>query len=368
MGTRTAGDGAGRLAFNWMSGALVALGTLALVPALAQSGAATTRPSAAVSPARAVLEAELHLFLSWFEGRFDNERQVFFADDLQIPADRRQGRIHSIVRKVDLPAFGANVFYVEQYLNGDPAQIHRQSLEVVTADHASGLIKLESHALPDPAAIVGAYRNPGLLAGLTPENSPTRDPGCAVYWRRQENQFLGAIRDAECPLAAAPGGWATDIRADQVLSENAIWIGDLAQAGTGGLASGADGPIPAQLRRVRMFECWTAVLRGASHGDSGEGAEPDNWFFKRGVLVHDQGGAAAVATDETPGRTLRFRLRRVEWPFGPNRPSLTLYVLGEESERAVSYAWADYDADRLGINLRWMQASCTEAPERLWEL
>ncbi|MCU0882657.1 MAG: hypothetical protein MUF14_08335, partial [Hyphomonadaceae bacterium] len=59
---------------------------------------------------------------------------------------------------------------------------------------------------------------------------------------------------------------------------------------------------------------------------------------------------------------------RVEWPFGTNRPSLTLYVLDQDSDRAVSYAWGDYDADRLGINLRWMQASCTEAPDRLWEL
>jgi hypothetical protein len=31
-------------------------------------------------------------------------------------------------------------------------------------------------------------------------------------------------------------------------------------------------------------------------------------------------------------------------------------------DRAVSYAWADPSADRIGITLRWMQAICTLAP------
>ena len=30
--------------------------------------------------------------------------------------------------------------------------------------------------------------------------------------------------------------------------------------------------------------------------------------------------------------------------------------------RAVSYGWADPGAKRLGINLRWMQASCSQRP------
>jgi hypothetical protein len=110
------------------------------------------------------------------------------------------------------------------------------------------------------------------------------------------------------------------------------------------------------------------VLRGARHGDSGAGAQDSDWYFQRGVLLHDQGGTAVISTDENPARQIALKLRRVEWPSGPNRPSLTLYVIEQGSDRAVSYAWGEYDAERLGINLRWLQASCTHAPERLWDL
>jgi CpeT/CpcT family (DUF1001) len=285
-----------------------------------------------------------------------------------VPTENRHERIHSIFKKVDLPAFGANVYYVEQYLDGDPTKIYRQRIYVLSADYASNTIKLDIHTPPDPPAIVGAYRNPELLTGLTPENSPTPSAGCAVYWRRQENQFVGSTRGDECRVTSRRSGRTLVIRDDLVLTDSAIWIHDRAETDTGEYVYGNRGGVPHQLRKVRMFECWTAVLRGANHGDSGAGASPDNWFFKRGVLVHDQGGLATVTTDETPARNLRFRLRRVEWPSGTNRPSLTLYALGQESDRALSYAWADYDADRLGINLRWMQASCTEAPEKMWDL
>ena len=68
-------------------------------------------------------------------------------------------------------------------------------------------------------------------------------------------------------------------------------------------------------------------------------------------------------TDEETPRRIRLKLRNVDWPYGTNRPSLTLYVLEGESDRAVSYAWNEGNAERIGINLRWLQASCTYAPE-----
>lgn len=117
-----------------------------------------------------------------------------------------------------------------------------------------------------------------------------------------------------------------------------------------------------KLRRARPFVCWTAVLRGAKHGDTGEGARPEDWDFRRGLWLHDQGGRATVTTDETPARAIELRMRRVEWPSGPNRPSLTLYVHAAGSDRALSYAWGEENAERLGINLRWIQVSCTYTP------
>ena len=310
-----------------------------------------------------VLQQDFALFLRWFEGRFDNDRQVFFQEDLGVAEENRHERIHSIFAPVDLPAFGEHVFYVEQYLDGDPTRIYRQRLYVMSVDEARNAIRLRIHIPTNPTPLVGAHRDPSLLATLTPADTTVYE-GCDVFWRRQENQFIGSMDEGACRIVSSRSGRTLVVSDDLVLTEDAIWIHDRAVDEAGAYVYGNRAGVPHQLRRARGFSCWTAVLRGAEHGDSGAGAAPSAWFFQREQWIHDQGGELTITTDETPARQVTLRLRRVEWPFGTNRPSLTLYVLEEGNERPVSYAWGEYDAERLGINLRWLQASCTYDPER----
>lgn len=328
-------------------------------------GAAAAQP---INNGRLTLERDLAIFLSWFEGHFDNELQVFFEPDVNTPEEARHERIHSSFRRVDLPAFGGHVFYVEQFGDGNPANIYRQRIYVISADYEANSIRLDIRTPTNADALRGAHRDPSLAEGLLPAATTELHEGCAVFWRRQENQFIGQTRRGACRIQSRRSGRTIVVEDDIVLTADAIWIQDRATDTRGGLVYGNRAGIPHQLRRVRPFECWVSVLRGARHGDAGEGAADSDWFFQRGVLLHDQGGVALVTTDETPARSVSLRLRRVEWPFGQNRPSLTLYVMEEGGERAVSYAWSEYDAERVGINLRWMQASCTHAPERLWDL
>lgn len=151
-------------------------------------------------PPRAVLEKDFRVFLGWLDGEFDNNEQVAFADELGIPSDDVPERIHSIFKRVELPAFGEHVFYVEQYLDGDPAKIYRQRLYSFVLDDAEHAIKLLIHVPEDPAPLAGAHRDPSTLAGLTP--AATRSPaGCEVYWHRRADAFIGDMK---------PGAWTFD--------------------------------------------------------------------------------------------------------------------------------------------------------------
>jgi hypothetical protein len=107
-------------------------------------------------------------------------------------------------------------------------------------------------------------------------------------------------------------------------------------------------------RRARPFTCWVSVRR---HADRANG-EAD-WSFDRNLPIHDQGGRVLVQPEGAP--PVVIRMRNVIWPApSTNRPSLVLYVHRPESpDRAESYSWADPDAHMVGINLRWVQASCT---------
>lgn len=109
------------------------------------------------------------------------------------------------------------------------------------------------------------------------------------------------------------------------------------------------------LRRARTATCWGAGLKKARKPDGG-----DDWYGTYNLKLHDQGGRAQFGGGDTGIPATIIRMRNVVWPSGPNKPSLVLYVhTPDQPDHAVSYSWADPDARRIGINLRWMQASCT---------
>jgi hypothetical protein len=115
------------------------------------------------------------------------------------------------------------------------------------------------------------------------------------------------------------------------------------------------------LRRARPATCWVAIRKDKPKADGKE-----DWHFARDVKLHDQGGRARAGGDDSGAQELVIRMRNVIWPPNKdgtpstNRPSLVLYIHKPgEPDRAESYVWADPGAARIGINLRWMQASCT---------
>ncbi|MEM7728883.1 MAG: hypothetical protein AAF311_06360 [Pseudomonadota bacterium] len=104
---------------------------------------------------------------------------------------------------------------------------------------------------------------------------------------------------------------------------------------------------PIHLLRARPFTCW-AMPRKAD----------GTYELYTDLKTHDQGGRVWLeATSDHP--RVGFRLRNVRWPAGANRDSFVLYAHRGDEAEAESYTWASPDAERLGINTRWLQVSCT---------
>ena len=114
------------------------------------------------------------------------------------------------------------------------------------------------------------------------------------------------------------------------------------------------------MRRARPVSCWISV-RKTDPVPEGE----SEWTFDNGLMMHDQGGRIRAGGGDSGAPVAIARMRNVVWPApSRNRPSLVLYIHTEDDpDRAVSYSWADPSANRIGINLRWMQASCTVQSE-----
>ena len=163
-------------------------------------------------------------------------------------------------------------------------------------------------------------------------------PLCPIWWTRDAAQF-SATGDADCDEGAnSPAALA--------IGEQQFWW---TPRGTSASA--------VKLHRARQFSCY-ADIPGVGGGRDIPYTRYDN------LSLHDQ-GAETWFVDED-GRNLGLRLFNVDWPINNydgyfTRDSLVIYViekLADGSTKEHGYAFTLPEANRIGINLKWLLASC----------
>ena len=163
-------------------------------------------------------------------------------------------------------------------------------------------------------------------------------PLCPVWWTRGAAQF-SAEGDAACTEG-------TDSPAALALGEQQFWW-----TSRGGPESAV------KLHRARQFTCY-ADIPGVGGGRDIPYTRYDN------LSLHDQGAETWFVDKD--GRNLGLRLFNVDWPINNydgyfTRDSLVIYViekLDDGSTKEHGYAFTLPEANRIGINLKWLLASC----------
>ena len=166
----------------------------------------------------------------------------------------------------------------------------------------------------------------------------TGKPLCPVWWTRDAAQF-SATSDPEC--------------AEGIDSPGALALGEQQMWWTPRGASEA----AVKLHRARQFTCY-ADIPGVGGGRDIPYTRYDN------LSLHDQGAETWFV--EKDGRNLGLRLFNVDWPINNydgyfTRDSLVIYVierLDDGSTKEHGYAFTLPEANRIGINLKWLLASC----------
>lgn len=174
-------------------------------------------------------------------------------------------------------------------------------------------------------------------------------------WTNTEDAYFAAEEGRERPETAmievgADGRWRRIDAFGQPLGEwQAGMILDLSPRPGGGWQIGGS-----ELRRARPFDCWISVRKFAGKPDGSA-----DWTFDANLRTFDQGGRIRLpGNGAAPDVTIR--LRNVTWAKGSrNKPSLVIYAHRDDPERAESYSWTSPDATLVGLNLRWVQASCS---------
>ncbi|MCU0882666.1 MAG: chromophore lyase CpcT/CpeT [Hyphomonadaceae bacterium] len=293
--------------------------------------------------------ADLAIMLA---GRWDNDSQAFFEPELGIPASQRRQRVHALVRPLPEAVFGKPAYLVEHRGGGERGAVLRQRVWTLSVDAARDGIRMDVLApLPD-TDLDEVWTRAEALSGLA-SSGFSEVGGCDILWRRRGAGFSGETRAGGCRITGATGTGSVILSERHDLSAGVWDVRDMGVDDSGQRVFGAEDGRPTRFDRAVSYTCWAGVVSA--------GAPP----VATGLTIHDRGGEFRVGDPAEGG--YRVRLRTVEWPFGNNRPSLTLYLLTAPGETAEAYAWADPGANRIAISVRAMQASCTRSADTLWD-
>ncbi len=294
------------------------------------------------------LDDDLKLFSAWFEGRFDNFAESY--DDKERKAEHPHENIHSVFKKVDLPAIGKYVFFVQQFLDGDESKVYRQRLYIITPDKAEKALKLTIYTFDDEKKYRDSHIDAKKLSGLTMGNLTTT-PGCEVYWKLSAtcDKFAGYMKKDACRVASKRLNKTIIITDDLFLTKDEIWINDQAKDEQGNYVFGNKANIHAKLKRVRWFEGWTAILKSGETAMANKDFASDEYEGKTKLVIHDQGGTVNL-NDKYSVQLAQLQHRSGLWV-------MTLSVIERTTGLKIAYSWTNPEAERLGINQRWMQAS-----------
>ncbi len=301
-----------------------------------------------IVPAQSKLETDLRLMMRWFEGRFDNFQQT--VEEKEARAESPHERIHSIFARVNLPNIGENVFYVQQYMDGDAAKIYRQRLYVFTANKQEKAIELKIHTFPDEKAVLNAHLDNSKLVGLTLDKMDS-PKGCEVFWRLNRDKFEGSMKPNACRVVSKRSGKTLIITDDLFLTKDEIWIIDQAKDDRGNYVFGNKAGVHHKLKKARMFEGWTAILKDGSTAMSEQDFPADAYDGQRNLQIHDQGGRVKINE--------KYSAELAQLTYKNGTKALKLGIIDNAGGKTISYTWANPDATRVGINLRWVQAGFT---------
>ena len=325
---------------------LASLAVLLAVPVTAMAQGQDSTPG----------ERYIRVMAELLPGTWDNASQAYFDRRRGLESDDRHARVHTRIARVDAPAFGPYAFLWTSTVtsaDGDASTSHR--IATLSADGAPDEVVMRHYfsveALQEEA-----------LAGLSPGDLRRTD-GCDYHFKRRAGGFRGSQKPGACAFDWEGQGVTTDNVIE--LSRDDLFFHDhKTVTATGERITGVASGEPFWLERARHFTCHVDMP-----GVGGGRDEP----FERypGIDLHDKGGAHWFTTREDEPRRIGLSLMAVTWQVlnedngNFNRDSLVIYVSEElegRERKEHGYAFTAPDAERIGVNLKWLLANCSLVP------
>ena len=183
--------------------------------------------------AQSPLEQDLAQIMKWWPGVYNNDKQVaevearmgennFTGEVWRLDGTGMGGylNITSHYIRLDNPALGDNVLYVEEYRDGQPEVTYRQRIYILSIDEEEDVIRVNLANFKDREKYIGAYKDISMLDGITEDDLAPFPDICDLIVEQRGNRYHMPMRTNACAF----GGQAFSYEA--VITGDAVWFRD----------------------------------------------------------------------------------------------------------------------------------------------
>jgi hypothetical protein len=296
-------------------------------------------------------------------GVYDSQEQVYFEGRGNVRPEARNARMNSKIVRVDLPAFGPYVFFVQDSIDNKLDEPHRVRLYALEADNKEQAVRMRMYDLDLAEGEAkkrywNANLSPDVLKDLKPDTTPYTK-GCDVLWKREAGQLHGAMKRGECAATRQGEGPKRVTDYHMQLTNNSLWVRERTFDAKGKQIAGNPDGVYHKMNRARAFMCH-ADIPGVSGGR-------DIPFKRHGPFpMTDQGGEVKFMSEETEPREVNILLRNVDWQINNEtgaftRDVLVMYVFAKDKDGKIAqsaYSFTEPTVKRTGLNLGWTLVMC----------
>ncbi len=293
--------------------------------------------------------ADLEILLKQFPGEYDNYMQWEHDVEQNVSSASMHEHLHSIFYgPLNLPLFGEHLFYVQQYLGGNPSNIYSQRLYSFTATPED--IVLSFYDFKNASKYVDAQKDPSKLQNLQINDTTHVSENCDVHIHRSsDGVFRGQTLDS-CVVVDHQTGSKILIKDNNEFGSNYVSIHERGfDAKTGKQIFG--NPLPDILNRTRearLFKGYVAIE-----------LSPGNYGLMSNVTLWDVGQKKPVITDKGVKTKFLLEIAYCTYTNGDNVLKIAIHENGFKHDGVVvpvAYSWSQENATQIGINLRYIQA------------
>lgn len=149
-------------------------------------------------------EEQLAEIMKFWPGKYNNDKQIAAAKAAgeavwQLDDTGKDGwlQIESHYIKIENPAIGENVLYVEEYRDHQPDSIYRQRIYTLDID-STQTIRVKMWPFKDKKKFVGAWKNPQMLDSLTVEEISAYPAICDLIVQKEGDAYNMNMNGNDC--------------------------------------------------------------------------------------------------------------------------------------------------------------------------